>query len=519
MLRKSTITKITKLLGDIKQSGQSIRNYCKKNNISEQRIYDIIQDVKRGVLDEESKKILDLYDSCKIISKKNTSSKTSEEIIDTDDRSEISLNRNEDGRIISYSYKIYKRNKAPLTGTFSREEMNTIYRLYSYYGDSLTQRVVARHFTDLSLVDFKRILRAFNITKASGPFASFMYEEHTEEELREIQLREKENSFLRKAEEDQIKNNEKLLKKYAQENIELKKQLENASFKVEVIHPSEQSINFGFTYDKSTTEEKVLNLYVSDIHIGAAVTSGTLYSENINYGDEEVRRRLNYILENITDFGVFEHINVVLLGDNIDCAGIAGRTARLDHEMPENMDPRQQANSFLSIMTWFVDSLKRLCNSISVYSVPCGNHGGNFEYMANRALMYALNVLDPNIKTTLWEKFYGYFKVGNHQFLGMHGKADAYMKKPMPLNLNDKTQILIYEWLDSEGITGDNIHIIKGDLHSNSMNSCKKFTYRNVLSLFGASDYSSYNYSRNSWGMSYDIIKNGHLISGTFENM
>ena len=42
---------------------------------------------------------------------------------------------------------------------------------------------------------------------------------------------------------------------------------------------------------------------------------------------------------------------------------------------------------------------------------------------------------------------------------------------------------------------------------------------RNVLSLFGASDYSSMNFSRNSWGMSYDIIYNNNVLSGNFENL
>ena len=82
-------------------------------------------------------------------------------------------------------------------------------------------------FPDLSLVDFKRILRAFNITKASSPFPPHMIEELSEDKLREIQLREKENDFLRKAESDIIRNNEKLLKEYAKENIELKQKLES----------------------------------------------------------------------------------------------------------------------------------------------------------------------------------------------------------------------------------------------------------------------------------------------------
>lgn len=98
-------------------------------------------------------------------------------------------------------------------------------------------------------------------------------------------------------------------------------------------------------------------------------------------------------------------------------------------------------------------------------------------------------------------------------------KDCAFMKKPMPLNMNDKTQLMLYEWLDSKNIYGDNIHFIKGDLHSNALSSCKKLSYRNVLSLFGASDYSDYNYSKNSYGISYDIITGTNLLRGTIENI
>lgn len=98
-------------------------------------------------------------------------------------------------------------------------------------------------------------------------------------------------------------------------------------------------------------------------------------------------------------------------------------------------------------------------------------------------------------------------------------KDFQFMKKPMPLNMNDKTQLMLYEWLDSKHIYGNNIHFIKGDLHSNTLSSCRKLSYRNVLSLFGASDYSDMNYSRNSYGMSYDLIIGANMIRGTFENM
>ena len=334
-----------------------------------------------------------------------------------------------------------------------------------------------------------------------------------------MQLREKENSFLRKAEEDNVRNNEKLLKKYALENIELKKQLGRSSeFKISIPEKLEPVI-----VPEYEPVGQSLNLYLSDIHLGAKVNTGVMYQENENYGFDEAKRRLKEVLDRLGSFDCFDTINVVLLGDNIDCPGFFGKTARLDHDMPENMDPREQANKYVELILWFIESLandeRELCSKINVYSVPCGNHGGNFEYMCNKALMASINAKFPNVGTTMWEEFYGTFEQSGHTFVCAHGKDDQFCKKGLPLNLDDKSKAMLYEWLDAKGITGTKIHFIKGDLHSNNMNSCRKFTYRNVLSLFGASDYSNYNFSRNAYGVSYDLFVGDNVISGTFENM
>lgn len=510
-MKKSTITKYTKILQDVKKSGQKLYAFCTQHGLNYNSIVATISMLKRqnDKETEEIRNLISLYNE--VVSKKKEILVKKE--VETDDRAETSYIRDENGHIKYYGYQIYRRDKAPICGKLTREEMNAIHRLYSYYGDSLTQRVVSRHFVDLSLIDFKRILRAFNITKASAPFAPHMLEECSEDELREIQLREKENSFLRKAEEDQIKNNEKLLKKYAQENLDLKNKLKNSIFTVNVNSIPITKVN------KPVNNNRSLNLYLADMHIGASMVSSPLYAENINYGKEEVIRRLSAIIEKISSLGSFNAINLVLLGDNIDCCGIYGKTARLDHDMPENMDPREQANTFIDIMMWFVSSLRSLNSVINIYSVPCGNHAGNFEYVCNKALFSGINAVYKDIPTTLWEEYYGVFEVGEAKFVIFHGKDPQFMKKPMPLDLNDKTKVMLYEWLDSKGIYGNNIHFIKGDLHSNSLSSCRRLTYRNVLSLFGASDFSNMNYSRNAYGLSYDIIDNDNLLRGTFENL
>ncbi len=510
-MKQSTIKKYIEILQNVKDSGEKLSKYCSKNGISYNNIRRTISNLRKQKTSIEQEHLINLYNELVRSKIKET--------VETDDRAETSYIRNNEGNIQYYEYQIYRKDRAPLCGKLTREEMNTIHRLYSYYGDSLTQRVISRHFVDLSLIDFKRILRAFNITKASAPFAPHMIEELTENELRDIQLREKENSFLRKAEEDQIKNNEKLLRKYAQENIELKNQIKEASnFTVNI--PNNIEPLFLPEYEACGQS---INLYLSDIHLGAAITSGPLYGENINYGFDEAKRRLTEVLLRLNSFNCFDTINVVLMGDNIDCCGFTGKTNSLTHTIPENMDAREQGNKYIELIIWFIDTLasekNQFASKINVYSVPCGNHSGNFEYMCNKAIMSIINAKYPDIKTTLWDEFFGVFEFNNNTFICCHGKPSMYMKRGLPLNLDDKTKIMLYEWLHDNGIHSDNVHFIKGDLHSNSLNSCKRLDYRNVLSLFGASDYSNYNFSRNSYGVSYDLFIGDNLVRGTFENL
>lgn len=434
--------------------------------------------------------------------------------VETDDRAKIEYVRDENGKIKLYSYEIFKRNKTPLTGKLTREEMASIYRLYSYYGAGLTQRQISRMFPDLSLVDFKRILRAFNITKASAPFPPHMFEELSEEELRAIQLREKENDFLRKTEMDILKSNEKLLKEYAKENIELKQKLESINtitIDLKNYKPSKLK-EIPTTPIKSNND---LILYLSDLHVGARVDGD--YFDN-EWNEEEFSRRLNEIIYNIRQLPTLNSISIVLLGDHLD--GMDEMTSRRDHLLPQNMNNTEQVNIFITNLIQFISNVKQLCNNISVYCVKCGNHAGDFEYVANLALQSTVqSVFKNEVEFTLFNTFFGVFTVKNHHFMITHGKDSRFMRKPMPLNLNDFTKIKLYEYMDEYQITGDNIHVVKGDLHTENINSCDKFDYRNVLSLFGASDYCAFNYSKNQYGVSYDLFLGDQLVRGTFENI
>ena len=540
-MKEKTLLTFLETLKSIRESGKTLDEYCEEFGLSKSSLYSKMTAIKHSV-DTSSdlyKQIQENYAQVLKRAPKGASAKaynedpeptteelklglipeeqeTTSEPVDTGNYTDISLERDNNGKIVYYSYKIYRRNKSPLVGKLSRDEMNIIYRLYSFYGSSLTQREVSRYFPELSLFDFKRILSAFGIYKASSPFAPHIIEEHTAEELSNMQLREKENDFLRRIEEDRIRGNERLLKQYATENADLKKQIENVKnleFKLGNFKPIEiKKVNDEVYND-------FVNVYLADMHVGAAVQSGTMYQENVSYGLPEVERRLTEVANKLASFGGFDEINICLMGDMLDSCGVTNKTARLDHDLPENMDGYEQANGYITLIYNFVQSLAKagLANKINLYSVRCGNHTGVVEYLATKALFAELRAQGFNC--TLFESFFGTFQTCGHTFVLTHGKDDKFMKKGLPLNLDEKSKVMIYEWLDDNKIYGDNIHIIKGDLHSNNYNSCKKLDYRNVLSLFGASDYSSFNFGRNSYGVSFDLCIEGNLVRGEFQNM
>lgn len=429
------------------------------------------------------------------------------ESVDTDDRAITNVVRDEDGNITLYTFEIFKKNRPTFRGNLTPKEMEIIYSLYSTYGANLTAKIVSREFPQYSFVDFKRILRAFNIYKYDlAP--QHILESLTEEELIERQNRIKENNVLRRIEKDQLSEANKLINKLVKENQELKKNTGNFHF-IEDVEIKPWRIKEKYTTNKS------LMLHLSDIHTGAKCNSGSLYENNWN--EEELERRLDRIVDLVGDnFGTLDTIVINMLGDYLD--GMDNQTARRDHYMPQNMDNREQFNVFIRQMLSFIGQLSHYCSKLIVYAVPEGNHGGSADYMAIKALEYAAKRKFPDIEFTVFEKYYGHYIFNNEHYVLEHGKDGQFMKRPMPLNLNDQASVMIRDWLDAEGIHDSNIHIIKGDLHSNNLNSCRKFDYRNVLSLFGNSDYSMLNYPSNSYGVSYDLFIGSVRTIGTFEN-
>lgn len=498
------------------------------NKISEKKVNEIIEDLrkykslnnkkhkaqyyyqqKNNIVNSENistdliKEFLDIYSQVK----RNVKTTDS---VETDDRAITNVERDEEGLIQYYTFEIFRKDSPTLQGKLDRKEMETIYRLYSIYGANLTQKIVSREFPQYTFIEFKRILRAFNIYKANSEFAPHIIEEKSEEELLNLHNQNKENNVLRRIEKDQLAEANKLINKLAKENLEYKTQLDNISdIKVNIT-----GLDDSLYLPTTTPSEISIVVHLADMHIGAKCESNTLYPNK--WDRQELERRLEVLADKLYELGHFDTLILNLLGDNLD--GMDNQTARRDHFMPQNMDNMEQVTTFIEVITKFILRIRQFANKIKIYSVKEGNHDGIVGYVSSLALINVIKNLYPDIDCQLFKDFIGKYEFKGHTYLICHGKDSKFMKQALPLNLNEKSKIMIYEWLEANNIHGDNIHFIKGDLHSNALNSCLRFDYRNVLSLFGASDYSNYNFSRNSYGVSYDLFVGNTRTIGTFEN-
>ena len=290
-MNKISESKIKELIKELKGLS-SLKDSKRKTNYWYQQKNNVVN--SENVSTDLIKEFLDEYNRVKKYNKV--------ESVDTDDRAITNVERNEEGLIEYYTFEIFRKDSPTLTGKLDRKEMETIYHLYSIYGANLTQKIVSREFPQYTFVEFKRILRAFNIYKANSEFAPHQIEERSEEELINLHNQNKENAVLRRIEKDQLVEANKLINKLAKENLELKKNSEEFHFTIDnEVKPR--------TIKETYNNDTALNLFLSDIHVGACLESSSLYDNPWN--EEELERRLDSVINKIEES--FGHLDTIVL--------------------------------------------------------------------------------------------------------------------------------------------------------------------------------------------------------------
>jgi hypothetical protein len=413
-----------------------------------------------------------------------------------DKRSYNNVIRDEDGKIVKYTFKILVRDEPDFVGELTREQMETIYSNYPY----ITQKSCSQYFPYLTFPQFKKIVRCFNITK-DMLFPQHILEEKTDEEAAKLALKHKELSAYKKFQELKPVFLEKELHDTKQELFKLKKQREGfdillkdyISEYVEQLTPIIKNTN---RISNSEFSDKALVIYLSDMHIGAENKEVQYSSE---YNKDVYLDRLSNILVNVEeelDTHEFEKIYIVGLGDQID--GFNAETTRGGHALPQNLTNKEQFNIYLNSMIGFVDKLTDMFDgTIEFIHVLESNHGGDFEYGANKALEHILPLKFPTqAKARVLGKNIDHFEYGVHTLICTHGKDNKTMSRNLPMYLNPNTTTNINEYIDFNKIKSDSILFVKGDLHNHTSETSKRFKYINVPSIYGGSGYTDANFGR-----------------------
>ena len=482
------------------------------NKISEKKINEIIEDLgkykslnnkkhkanyyyqaRQNIIDSDHpieliKKFLDIYSQCK----RNVT--LNKEEIETDDRAITNLERDDDGRIQFYSFEIYRKDNPTLVGKLDRKEMETIYRLYSIYGANLTQKIVSREFPQFTFIEFKRILRAFNIYKANSEFAPHQIEELSEEQLITLHNQNKENSILRRIEKDQLAEANKLIDKLAKENLELKEDTINKQNVVKDL------INIKlFSKEvkiQNTSCHSDLIIVLSDLHVGA-YNEKNGYIELEDYNEIEITRRLDKILTSINNNVEYNSVIVCNLGDSVDSYN--KQTTRGGHELPSIISNKEQSKLYLKIMLEFFNKLILICPKIKYICIGESNHDGDWGWLNNIVLAEKLRNL--NIDSYISDDPIDTFDVNGVSVIYLHGKDNLTQFKNFPLTLDFKTESWFNSYfIDCGKLLQNKKCVIKGDLHQYAYTCAKHFDYISAPSLYGSSNWITSNFGKTPWG-------------------
>ena len=491
------------------------------NKISEKKVKELIKELKQMSSLKDGKRKPNYWYSIKqnIVNANNISTDLIKEFLDeylrikknkpvenieTDDTAITSIERDEDGNIQYYCFEIFRKNSTPLIGKLDRKEMETIYRLYSIYGANLTQKIVSRNFPQYTFVEFKRILRAFNIYKANSEFPQHLIEEKTEEELIQLHNQNKENNILRRLEKDQLAEANKLINKLITENQKLSK---SSKLFDDLLKYDSSFKNEKPRFTQNSSESTVI-IWLSDLHIGAYNEKFGFY-QLPDYDKNEIKRRLDKIINTFRYYDLDNFI-VVDLGDSVDQYN--KETTRGGHLLPNNMTDKEMSHLYLDCMEYFFKNIKDLniAKKYCYYSIGESNHSGDFGWALNLALSYKLQQNGWN--TYVSDYPIDDFTIGETTWIYTNGK-DSYSKsRQFPLTLNPQTELYFANYIAEKKLQNKKVFIVKGDLHQYAYTSGKQFDYISVGSMYATSNYIAANFGNTPWSINYTEIDNNIMF-------
>lgn len=495
-MKPTTIKKFTELLKDVKKSGKSLKTFCKSNKLSYHHIINTFVEIRKNN-DKDTRKLLKLYDDVTAGQGKAFQYK-------------VSYERNKDGNIECYYVTILSKDKNPTVVPLSRNDTETLFGLYTYYGGNITARNVANELPKLTLYEVKRIFKAFQLTKDSIWAPPHLVEELTPDELNTYRFNLKERAAFKYADARQERDYKNLVNKMASRIMKLEDRnivLEGLMLKDIVI----EQFNKPVDYVKSAS---TFVLYLSDLHIGS-YNEKYGYVRLEDYDREEVKRRLSKVIDFLST-KKYNQIIVMNLGDSVD--SFNRHTTRGGHELPSILSNKEQSQMYLEIMLGFFRTLQSICPRILYCCVGEDNHSGDWGWINNVALASKLESM--GIRSYISNNPIDKLDINDVSIIYLHGKDMHNQFKGFPLVLDDKT----VNWFNNYFLTSkmdlkSKVCVVKGDLHRPAFTTCNTFDYYSCPSVYGSSQYIVANFGKTNWGIMYmEIDNNNNILTGIIKD-
>lgn len=273
--------------------------------------------------------------------------------------------------------------------------------------------------------------------------------------------------------------------------------------KLKTLFPDTAPVQLPFI---TLASEKALVVLLSDEHAGC-VNVQTLFD---NQWDKSIYlQRLLKLSREIKSLGqVFEEVHVLCLGDQLN--GWNAQTTRGGHEV-KSLSNREQFDIYVQCRKVFYDDLftSGVGQDYFVHDMENSNHAGkDFSYIANQYLDLYLELRYPQVTRRSCLLAIDGFDYGLHTIGFGHGKDETFQTRPMPLNLDHKTDLFLFQYFDKKNYspTTRRISFYKGDLHSYNLNKGKFGRYVNIPSLMGSTDYSELNFGDTEAGAVLEIL-------------
>lgn len=258
----------------------------------------------------------------------------------------------------------------------------------------------------------------------------------------------------------------------------------------------------------SNVGSKSLLIYIADDHCGNTIKNSIYEKE---YSGDIYQHRLLKINEAVEKLDQkFEQVFVVNMGDEVD--GWNGKTTRYDHDLDGSLSNKEQFDIYTSGRRDFYDRLftSGISNEYTVVSLNNSNHSGKgLSYIINKALEFYLEGRFPNVTVENFERFIDTIQIGRHVIGLTHGKDEKLMKSPLPLNLDAKTDLWLFQYYDRMMFSPSEYFIstVKADIHKYNVNTGKSGRYVNVPSIAGGSSWIELNFGDTRAGALLEIIE------------